>query len=134
MEENKQTQDISIGSLYDMNKSLMMSEPTLVREDFQVKIDTVLKPFFEKHEDTFFMLYCNELSDYTVFRLIRDAIAISDTNFKAATDVIECMVNRGEVLSIDNHEQGGIELWIRCNDDCHAYFLFPYDLGIVEVM
>ena len=58
--------EVSLGSMYDINKNLMNKENALSLN----KINTIIKeliPFFTK--GTYFMLLCHERRDYTVFEV-----------------------------------------------------------------
>ena len=126
--------EIAMGTLYDMNKQLMAQMPSLNREAVLTAYDG-LKVWFQNHTGRYYMLLCNERHDYTLFNLDKSAtwavIPIEHTE-SAATDVMECLTNRGALLAADLQNDGAWEFWIRDYDECFAYYLFPYDQAVIE--
>ncbi len=53
----------------------------------------------------------------------------------AAKEISETLYNRGKILLVDKQKDGSWEIWIRdsLTDENFAYYLFPYDNGVVEV-
>ena len=42
--------------------------------------------------------------------------------------VIECLSNLGDIIDINNENQGSIEVWVKDNEgEAHIGYLFPYD-------
>ena len=121
--------EIGLGTLYDMNKNAMDNEKPLSSYALRNRLDLVKKYFQDNGK--YFMLLCKEQSDYTVFRLTEKTI----TNVNKTASILgECLVNRGEVLSIDKHDLGpALEIWIRIEGENFVYYLFPYDDAIIEV-
>lgn len=113
-------------SLYEYSKQVVVNEvpmdPILFNQKMiEVSIDMV--------EHTYMMLLCHERRDYTVFH-------ITNVNKKiAANEISETLYNRGKVLLVDKQKDGSWEIWIRdsLTDENFAYYLFPYDDGVVEV-
>ena len=113
-------------SLYEYSKQVVVNEvpmdPILFNQKMiEVSIDMV--------EHTYMMLLCHERRDYTVFH-------ITNANKKiAANEISETLYNRGKVLLVDKQKDGSWEIWIRdsLTDENFAYYLFPYDDGVVEV-
>lgn len=118
--------EVSLGTVYDINKNLMKNEKKLSSPALANKLKKVQK-FFAK-ENTYFMLLCHDAHDYTVFRLTNIKSAE-----KATEELKECLLNRGEVLSIDEENNGAFEIWIKNNEEAFCYYLFPYDNAIIEV-
>lgn len=114
------------GSLYDMNKILVKEEPAITAEELDLAQKELIK-FFEQKQ-TYSMLLCHEARDYTLFRVPENSFLTP-----VACDVIECLRNRGTIISIETLPDKCIEAWIRKEDkECYCYYLFPYDLGVLD--
>ena len=133
-EEDVATSNVTLGNLYDMNKQIMEKEPSLSTEALKEAEEGLRSWFFERIEQKYFMLLCNEQRDYTLFNL--DGLRVGSTDKEkcivAAYDVIDCMRNRGAILSIVLQEDGAYEIWSRNEDGCFAYYLFPYGAAVLE--
>ena len=121
--------DIELGTLYDMNKAAVAAtEKPLKKHEIKDKIRNV-KKFFEEGRK-YFMLLCRERHDYTLFNFNEK------TDFSlqhAINDLQECLENRGIIMSIDMDPKNLIyEIWIMVDDQAFAYYLFPYDIGVLE--
>lgn len=121
---------MTLGTLYDFNKQLMSQAKELRRIDFKDSLNQI-KDFIKEKDNKYFMLLCKERSDYTVFVLFKN----EDFNrqiFKK--ELSECLINRGQILSIEKtKDKQAYEIWIKINEEAFAYYLFPYDLGVIEV-
>lgn len=123
--------EMSAGTLYAINQNIMKTQDVLKKAQLEKKKKELKTFFMEKINSKYFMLLCKELSDYTIF--------VIPSNLKceiAVNELEECLVNRGEILSINKTEdQAAFEIWIRKRDsskDVHAYYLFPYSNGVIE--
>ena len=113
-------------SLYEYSKQVVANEvpmdPILFNQKMiEVSMDMV--------EHTYMMLLCHDRRDYTIFH-------IANANKKiAAKEISETLYNRGKILLVDKQKDGSWEIWIRdsLTDENFAYYLFPYDDGVVEV-
>jgi hypothetical protein len=118
-----------------MNKQLMEQEPPITAEELQTAKEH-LRAWITKHfKQKYLMLLCHELRDYTLFNLEKTnswAIAQPTTVYQTANDIVECMTNRGQLLVMDEQEDGAWELWIRNDEGCFAYYLFPYGEAVIE--
>ena len=128
------TSEVSLGNLYDMNKQFMDQEPSMTKEALEEAQKGLSNWFFERIEQKYFMLLCHEQRDYTIFNL--DGLRIGSTDkeksITAAYDVVDCMRNRGAILAITLQEDGAYELWMRNEEGCFAYYLFPYGPAVLE--
>ena len=113
-------------SLYEYSKQIVANEvpmdPILFNQKMiEVSMDMV--------EHTYMMLLCHDRRDYTIFH-----IANADKKV-AAKEISETLYNRGKILLVDKQKDGSWEIWIRdsLTDENFAYYLFPYDDGVVEV-
>lgn len=123
--------EVSLGTVYEINKNLMRRENMLSRPALANKLKLV-KNFFLKN-NKYFMLLCHEQRDYTVF--IINAVT-EEAGDNAIQNLKECLINRGEVLSIDYApgDQNAFEIWIRGDaGEPFCYYLFPYDSAVIEV-
>ena len=131
----KPTSEVSLGNLYDMNKQLMEQEPAISDAELQLAKEHLRNWISANFKQKYLMLLCHELRDYTVFNLDKTSTwyaAQPSTIFEAANDIIECMTNRGTLLTIDEQGDGAWELWIRNPEGCFAYYLFPYGEAVIE--
>lgn len=132
----QQTSEISLGNLYDINKQLMEHEIEMSSED-KWKVGMELENWLEdRFAQKYFMLLCHERRDYTVFNLDKTSTwAQIDQGILriAREDLMECLTNRGTLLSAELQEDGVWEFWIRdIVDGCAAYYLFPYGDAVLE--
>jgi hypothetical protein len=121
--------DIQAGTLYAMNQSIMQNQNPMTKEERGSASKKIKAYFMENIDEKYFMLLCKELSDYTIFNIS------STMNCGFATNEFnETINNRGEVLSIADAPGNAFEIWIRMKDskEVHAYYLFPYKLGVIE--
>lgn len=120
--------DVSLGTLYELNQELMKSEKKMTEEELNEALKKI-KSFFQS-KGTYFMLLCHEQRDYTIFRKNGYVNMI----VSAEQELKTCLLNRGQIISIDELHDGNFEIWILndiTNEPC-CYFLFPYDEGVIE--
>lgn len=121
--------DISMGTLYDMNKAAIVSMPSLTGSEFKKNLKKI-KQFFLEKTDKYFMLLNRETYNFALFNLgNKNEIAMKQT----IDDLKECLDNRGRVVSIEPDSTGNYEIWIVDEtNEALVYYLFPYDLGVIE--
>lgn len=121
--------NISMGTLYDMNKVTIVSMTSLTDSEFKKNLKKI-KQFFLEKTDKYFMLLNRETYNFTLFNLgNKNEIAMRQT----IDDLKECLDNRGRVVSIEPDSAGNYEIWIvDKNNEALVYYLFPYDLGVIE--
>lgn len=133
--------EISMGTLYQANKTLMDTKKEGTK-DYRFKPLThvelagaqkKIEDFLNWKCDSYAMLYCRELSDITIFHMYVKEKQNVNPPAVAAKECLGCCTDRGEVLSIEEQEDGNYEIWIRINGESHAYYLFPYDNAVIEV-
>lgn len=121
--------EVSLGNLYDMNKTINVKQKTLTNIELKTALKKI-KQFFVDNSDKYFMLLCRERYDYTLFNFLNKKEITLQQSIK---DVKECLLNRGQIISIEPAtEMNGYEIWIKIDDEAFAYYLFPYDLGVLE--
>ena len=120
--------DVGMGTLYDVNKQLNLNEKILTRTEIK-KVLKEVKDYFRKHKDKYFMLLCKEKSDYTLFNFNNK----NDISLQSAIkDLQECLENRGQIISIEPDGEYALEIWLKVEDDTFLYYIFPYDIGVIE--
>lgn len=127
--------EFSMGTLYDANRQLM-SDEKIAKPMNPMELAVAQKKiedFFNWKCDCYGMLYCRELSDITIFHMYESQNP--NPPALAAKECLGCCTDRGIILSIEEQPDGNFEFWIKNNsdDEVHAYYLFPYDLGVIEV-
>ena len=113
-------------SLYEYSKQVVANEVPMDPILFNKKM---IEVSMDMVEHTYMMLLCHDRRDYTIFH-------IANTDKKiAAKEISETLHNRGKILLVDKQKDGSWEIWIRdsLTDENFAYYLFPYDNGVVEV-
>lgn len=122
---------VTLGTLYDVNKQIVAQEPEISVEKM-VEAQKSLYNWIFASKHNYYMLLCHELRDYTLFNL--DATSEKRTNkaTEAAGNILECMTNRGQLISVEFQSDGAYELWLRNDEGCFAYYLFPYDNAVLE--
>ena len=113
-------------SLYEYSKQVVANEVPMDPILFNQKM---IEVSMNMVEHTYMMLLCHDRRDYTIFH-----IANADKKI-AAKEISETLYNRGKILLVDKQKDGSWEIWIRdsLTDENFAYYLFPYDDGVVEV-
>ena len=113
-------------NLYDLNKSVINQLEPMTLDEIIDKLN-LIGEYYHKSDNSFHMLLCKDYNYYTIFA--PDDIVILD--FIAS--VYDIIVNLGAVYSIENTEDGAIEIWIKPEGEemPYAFYLFPYDAGVV---
>lgn len=110
----KENKEITLGTLYDFNKQLILKQKKLTNKKIE-SIKKELEEWFNWQIDGYALLLCRERYDFTIFHLYeklnRNPPAV------AATELIEVLNNRGEILSIekDSNNDKVWEIWIKIN-------------------
>ena len=113
-------------NLYDLNKSVINQLEPMTLDEIIDKLN-LIGEYYHKSDNSFHMLLCKDYNYYTIFA--PDDIVILD--FIAS--VYDIIVNLGTIYSIENTEDGAIEIWIKPEGEemPYAFYLFPYDAGVV---
>lgn len=113
-------------NLYDLNKSVINQLEPMTLDEIIDKLE-LIGEYYHKSNNSFHMLLCKDYNYYTIFA--PDDIVILD--FIAS--IYDIIVNLGAVYSIENTEDGAIEIWIKPEGEemPYAFYLFPYDAGVV---
>lgn len=110
MEEDKKT-EVTIGSLYELNKTLMQYQGEKLTQGEINSKKEIIKNFIQKQSDNYYMLLCNERKDYSLFNFIAGDKGV--INCYNCVDILidECLANRGEIRAIDiTQDKGAIEI------------------------
>lgn len=129
-EDKKETSKVSIGTLYDLNKAVVVKEISLTGEKLEEKKSLIID-FLKSTKNTYYMLLCNERKDYTVFRLENQ-----EQSLKKLADCLidECLLNRGLIKGIDITKlNDAIEIWLSIEEEAFVFYFFPYDAAIIEI-
>lgn len=127
MSENLQG---NLGTLYDMNKQLMAQTAKALSHLELAAIQSKLEDWFNWIIDTYAMLLCHERRDYTIFHLYEKAN--KNPCAIATKELIGCLKDRGEILSIEKNEDDAWEIWLKIDDEPYCYYLFRYDDAVIE--
>lgn len=127
---DKKTSEVSLGTLYEMNKEIMKKESVLSKEKIE-EIQGQLETWFNWYADSYVMLLCRERYDFTVFHMY--AKHNSNPPRLAAKELIELLKERGQILSMEKEiDDNKWEIWLKINKEVFAYYLFPCDDFIIE--
>lgn len=131
--EKKKMSDISLGTLYDVNKNLVLKNEIELTDGVLNSKKEVITNFMRQMNNAYYMLLCNERKDYTVFKMNDKD---SDDSIREIVSILvnECLKNRGEIRGIDlTKGKDAIEIWLIIEDEAYCYYFFPYDAAIIEV-
>ena len=121
--------EMPVGTLYDMNKQIMETRPALSQLELAA-VEPKISEWFNMIIDTYAMLLCHERRDYTIFHLYEKQNP--DPPAVAMKELIACLMNRGEILSIDLNKDKAWEIWLKINKKPYCYYLFKYDDAVIE--
>ena len=126
--EEKKTSNISLGTIYDLNKQYIEKyEKELAPEDYD-KVKIIYYQYLKDTSSQYYMLLCNEQKDYTLFNLLSD-----NAKEKSYNDLLECLNNRGKIVSFEKtKDEHAIEIWLMINNQAYCYYFFNYKKGVIE--
>ena len=113
-------------NLYDLNKSVINQLEPMTQDEIIDNLNFI-EEYYHKSDNSFHMLLCKDYNYYTIFAP-DDIITIEFT-----ATVYDIIVSLGTIYSIENTEDGAIEIWIKPEGEemPYAFYLFPYDAGVV---
>jgi hypothetical protein len=124
--------NINLGNMYDMNKQIMDQVGSPINPIELYPYQKKIEDWFNWKIDSYAMLLCHERRDYTVFHLYEKQNP--NPPALAAQEFIGCLLDRGDVLSIEETEdKQAWEIWLRIDGQSFCYYLFPYDNAVIEV-
>lgn len=122
--------EITLGNLYDFNKSAMSQLKPLDVIAFNTLTDELSSFIYDKsiaENKTYWMLLNNERRDYTIF--------IPLTKEGILPELRETLTNRGLVLDIARKEdEDAYEIWIRDDqtNENFVYYMFDYTNAVIK--
>jgi len=135
VDQKNTTHNVSLGTLYDFNKQVMLNQGKLGKKKLE-EIKSELEEWFNRRLDAYAMLLCRERYDFTVFHLYEKQN--SNPCKIAAEELIEVLKNRGSILSIEKNAIDGYiandawEIWVEIDGEAYAYYLFSCDDWVIE--
>lgn len=122
------TSNVELGTAYEMNKNLVKKYEHLLTEEEMTEKTKMLEEYIAGKANHYYMLLCHDRRDYTILH----ANVLADVH-SVPRELVECLINRGDVYGIDATEDGvAIEIWLMIDDEAYCYYFFPYDNAIVE--
>lgn len=123
--------NVGLGTLYDLNKQILSQLSKINIKDLKDKITTLAFDLFENNSNgKYYMLLNNENKDYTLFNFSKKSATCGEFR----EDLLECLNNRGEVISLEKvkDQKCVYEIWLRIEEEMYCYYFFPYDIGVLE--
>jgi hypothetical protein len=114
-------------SLYDLNKAVMQTREPLTQQQLRQQLAEIAS-WFSFTKDTYYMLLCHERRDYTIFKFMDSSKRCQ----KGIEELEEVLLDRGQVIDI-TYEPDVYPIWVRIDGENYLYYLFPYDMGVIEV-
>ena len=116
-------------TLYDLNKTAYAQVETLSL-DQEKEFAKEITEWSKTDGSMYFMLLCKELSYYTV---LHRTTFVGDCTL--GQGLIDCANSVGYIKGIEHSDDKAYEIWVYSDLDkeCYCMYLFPYDMGIVEV-
>ena len=114
-------------NLYELNKMLINQMKPLDKKVLNDK-KQIIKNLHKTTNNNHYMLLCKDYNYYTLF----ESESILRKSFEDL--VIDIVSNLGEVYSIDETaDQVALEIWVKPEGETMplAFYLFPYDQGVV---
>ena len=109
--------------LYDMNKQIIAQMPDLTDWD---RVEKLFNEFHDIWNNTYYMMYGKEISYFTVFKVVE--------SYLFGSTAMDCIPSIGTVKAIDLTEtKDAVEIWVMQDDEATCLYLFPYDMGLVQV-
>ncbi len=124
------TMTMSANTLYEANKQLISQVCKPLTHLELAPIESKLEDWFNMIIDTYAMLLCHDKRDYTIFHLYEKEN--KNPPAVAAKELIGCLLNRGEILSIEENKDKAWEIWLRIDNEIYCYYLFRYDDAVIE--
>lgn len=117
-------------TLYEANKQIMEQVGKPLSHLELAAIQNKLEDWFNWQIDCYAMLLCHERRDYTIFHLYENQNP--NPPAIAAKELLLCLKDRGEILSIEENEDKAWEIWLRIDSSLCCYYLFNYDEAVIE--
>lgn len=114
-------------NLYDLNKNVINQLEPMTHNDVAMKMKGIMEYYYDTN-NVYHMLLCRDFNYYTIFN--HDSM-LTFPDFAGAVCTI--ITELGDVYSIEKTEDGAMEIWIKPEGEemPYAFYLFPYDAGVV---
>ena len=122
--------EASLGTLYEMNKQLISQSAKPLGHLELAAVQMKIEDWFNWIIDNYAMLLCHERRDYTIFHLYETEN--ENPPAIAAQELIGCLQDRGDILSIDENKDKAWEIWLMIDKQPYCYYLFRYDEAVIE--
>lgn len=109
-------------TLYDVAKQMVLNEEVMDTIAANIKIQEFSSTV---KNNTYYMLFNPDLRQYVVFHVTNKD--------NLAKELQEVLLNRGQLLLIDNSEKGVCEFWVKDKFDNEPYMYQFYQYEVVEV-
>lgn len=120
-------------NLYELNQQIVSQlEPLNQEQLFSTENICTLDAFQIKTDNKYYMFLCNELKSYTIFT--KSCKCKNQAVHSFSVEVLDLIAEYGSVYAIGlTDDKAAIEVWIKseADDKPHAYYLFPYDAGVI---
>lgn len=120
---------VPAGTLYDLNKQIMEKMKPLTHMEL-APIQGKVEDWFNWEIDCYAMLLCHEMRDFTIFHMYESQNPNPPS--VAARELMGCLTDRGEVLSMDLNNDKAWEIWLKIEEKPYCYYLFRYDNAVIE--
>lgn len=117
-------------SLYVANKQLIAQTQKPLNHLQLGAIQAKLEDWFNWQIDCYAMLLCHDQRDFTIFHLYEKENP--NPPAVAAKELILCLKERGEILSMEENEDKAWEIWLKIDNEPYCYYLFNYDNAVIE--
>ena len=114
-------------NLYDLNKNIVSQLEPLTAEQFAEQAE-MLDHYYNVANSLYHMLLCRDFNYYTIFN--QGPVVLTKSFRETVCEIIQEL---GEVFSLELLEDGAVEIWLKPIDaeEPYAFYLFPYDAGVV---
>lgn len=117
LKEGEEAPTMTMPDLYTLNKQMMLNEPIMEPGELNDK-KSDLYNYIAVYQD--YALLCRERYDFTAFR-------VRNSSITAVNELMECLMNRGSIISIDKEEDNTWEIWLKIDDEAFMYKFFHCD-------
>lgn len=125
---------INMGTLYNLNKDIMLKQEPISLKEWSDKSKEIVE-FCKKTQNQYYMLLNRETYNFTLFDFSsKNNHSSLNTRKLIYNELKICLLNRGEVLSIElTQQEDAYEIWIRDDEqNILVYYFFPYDNGVIS--
>lgn len=120
-------------NLYELNQQIISQCEPLTRDKiFSKENIALLEAFQVKANNKYYMFLCNELKSYTIFA--KGYKCKNQALHSFSNEVLDLIAEYGSVYAIGlTDDKVAIEIWVKgeADEKPHAYYLFPYDTGVI---